>query len=276
MTSHPEIRNVNFYVFHQHLMVESRDLQAKLKETTFRDLTDEELNKIAWAKRYEVGSAVGYPPCAIRMGQPRTVIPWKDVDTFLTFDDLKGREDREDVFERYRLLMMSSFGIDPKESVSLAEFSAILFDKCFVDTPELRGSVSDFIRKCNKPPILGSREGMRLRLEGDYVQLDRCGSYTSVYVSSPTPVGAPVLMERFEENVPYYFIQVEVSSFKCKHPEDPYPMMTCPGVVYADKTWWECFLRHYDVEWKFVSGYCFGEVRNSVGPLAEHLWRLRT
>jgi hypothetical protein len=158
----------------------------------------------------------------------------------------------------------------------LAEFSAILFDQCFVDTPELRGSVSDFIRRCNKPPILGSRYGKPLRLEGDYVQLDRCGSYTSVYVSSPTPVGAPVLMEGFEDNAPYYFIQVEVLSFRCKHPDDPYPMITSAGVVYADKTWWECFLHHYDVEWKFVSGYSFGEVRNVVGPLAEHLWRLRT
>jgi hypothetical protein len=269
MTSHPEIRNVNFYVFRNHLMIESKDLENKLKAATFRDLTDDELNQIAWHKRYEVVSAVGYPACAIQFHQARPVIPWRDLDTFLTFDDLKEMENNIEVFGDYRELMIAKFQLDPVNYVSLAEFSAALFDPCLrYDTPELRGSVSDFIRRCNKPPILGARFGEVLKVEGDLVQLDRTGSYTSIYVSSPTPIGAPVLIEKFDPEAAYYFIQVEVVSFCCKHPEDPFPMLTSPGVIYADKSWWLCLLRHYNVEYVFISGYSFPGVWNVVGFVA--------
>jgi hypothetical protein len=276
MQTHREIRNVNFYVFEGHLMVDAIGLPEKLDRATFRQMNDDELNQIAWMKRYEVSRAMAYPECAIQTGVSRKNIPWRGLDTFLTFDDLKKFEDKELIFDQYRELMISRYQQDPRRWITLAEFSAALFDPCLVEIPELRGSVCEFIRKCNKPPILGTRYGEVMKLEGDYVQLDRCGSYTSVYCSSPTPISPPVLIsgEKFED-YPYYFIQVNVVKFSCKHPIDPFPMLLTSGVVYVEKTWWECFRRHYDVEYEFISGYYFCEVKNTVGELAEDLWELR-
>jgi hypothetical protein len=275
MMSHPEIRNVDFFVFRGHLMVEDRGLAEKLSRATFRELTDDELNQIAWTKRYEAKSAMRVPRCAVQINQPHQVIPWRDLDTFLTFKDLRERDDKEEVFRDFEQMMISEFRCHPGLVVSLAEFSAIVFNECWEQVPELRGHVAEFIRKCIKPPLLGTRYREVLRLEGDLVQLDRTGSYTSVYVNSMTPVGPPMLITRFDLGMPYYFIQIEVLRFRSKHEEDPFPMITATGIVYADKSWFECLLRHYDVEWKFVSGYWFSSTGNEVAWLAEKLWKLR-
>jgi hypothetical protein len=109
--------------------------------------------------------------------------------------------------------------------------------------------------------------------------LDRCGSYTSVYVSLPgLPVGVPHVIEDWDPKwsvcfFGYYFIHIDI---KCRHASDPFPMIEKTGITFVDRIWLEALLKHYELEYEFVSGYAFEFTHeNTVRPVAQELWNLR-
>ena len=61
----------------------------------------------------------------------------------------------------------------------------------------------------------------------------------------------------------YYYILINVKSFKCKHTDDRFPMITKPGKLYCDKVYFESLNKHYDIDYEFISGLYYNEGFNT-------------
>jgi hypothetical protein len=279
-TTHTEIRNLNIYVRWNHAMIYQKDLEERLNHIQMRPMTPEEFNAVCYARKELPLEAMPYPLCSVQY-QKREVQPFKTLDDFLTFKDLIDREDKNELFEHFRVVM-SKYDIDPANYVSLAELALSLVDKQghFDQIPELRGFVADFIRKCQHPPLLGPAYNKPLKVEGDLIQLDRSGSYTAAYVQiKRLAIGEPRVITDWP--APFwhkrisYFVKINVKSFKCRHAQDPFPMITETGIMYADRKWLECLVHHYELDYDFISGYWLEEFPNTLQGLARDLWELR-
>jgi hypothetical protein len=276
--THLEIRNLNIYVRWNHAMIYQKDLEQRLNNIQLRPMTPEEFNAVCYARKELPLEAMPYPPCAVQY-QKREIQKFRTLDDFLTFKDLIERPDKQALFERFRMVM-SQFDIDPAEYISLAECALTLVEKfgCFDNIPELRGFVADFIRKCQHPPLIGPAFNKPVRVEGDLVQFDRSGSYTSTYVRiQMLPIGEPHVITDFAA-VKYtkaYFIKINLTYFRCLYREDPFPMITETGIMYVDDIWLHSVNDHYYIEYYFISGYWFDEGPNKLQQLARDLWDLR-
>jgi hypothetical protein len=111
--------------------------------------------------------------------------------------------------------------------------------------------------------------------------LDQRGSYSATYAKfGGIPTGRPIVIDyenwfEIKNSNFHYYVEVEVDSFMCKHKDDPYPMINETGIAFFDKTWLEAIEQHYDIEYRFISGYHFADHNASLQSLTEELWSLR-
>jgi hypothetical protein len=272
------VRNLNLYVRWNHAMLWDHGVHMKMTRASrfFREMTEKEINVAARGLTVPGVSGGPWASASVVDWKPADGVPrWKDVETFLTFKDLDP-----EAFPRFRDLMITRYGVDPMTCRTLAEFSDAFFDVALFQVTRLRGPVCDFIRECQKPPLLGTPFGECVDVSGDLVQVDRNGSYTSTYVGLEfVPKGDPMVIEDWplvkNRTHTYYFVRINVTAFRSRHHSDPFPKLRGPGETFVDKTWLEAVEAHYDVKYEFVDGYEFALGPNRVGETALGLWRLR-
>jgi hypothetical protein len=262
-------------------MIDHRTLEKRLNRNQLRPMTNDEFDAVVRARKELTLNAIPYPVCALEYAGKEST-SFKDLDEFLTYKDLKERPDKQQLFDRFKELVQKKYELNVMDYCSLAEFAIGMLHHygSFEKIPRMRGFLADFIRACQHPPIIGPPNNEPIKVEGDLVQVDRCGSYTSVYSKMKgIPTGDPLLIVNWPgvviEEKSYYFAKIDIKSFKCKHAQDPYPMITEPGIMFVDKTWMECLFAHYDMEYSFICGYYFRGVQNTIRGLAEDLWALR-
>jgi hypothetical protein len=254
-------------------MVYVPGLEPLLETLSFRPMTEEEYDTAVKSRRY-VLKAQAYPDAAWRHPLPpmrrQTVTP----ETWCkTFPDMNPK-----LFPKFRDLMILTYQVDPGTCRSLAEFGALLLHPHLLEVPELTGFPAQFIGKCMNPPLLGPAFGVPIRIDGELTLLDRCSSYPAVYVDFPgIPIGLPRVIRDWSERgtYAYYYVEVKLKVAICKEPSDPYPLVGGPGTYYWGKTWMSLVEQYYQIEYEFVGGYYFTEVRNPLINLTQSLWNLR-
>ena len=73
----------------------------------------------------------------------------------------------------------------------------------------------------------------------------------------------------------YYYKKIRVISFRCKHSDDPWPLLKECGEFWFDKVMIECISEHYDWEYECLGGWYFKKLNNSLKQVTEKLWQLR-
>jgi hypothetical protein len=264
-TYRKKMRVIDVLVIENHLTIWEAGLEAKIEGLTLREMTNEEYNIAAqqFARKREM-MAVGYPDCAKR--------PWE------TWNGEQGGW-KEDTPIEFDNLMSKKFGMDVKKYKSMAQMAFALLQKHVKGVFELRGHAMDFIRECLHPAILGAPyDKYPLEVVEDLVQLDQNGSYAAAYANfDGIPKGVPCFIKDWEatkRDATHYYVRVDVKSFKCKHREDPYPIVSV-GTQFWDKIWLEMVEEHYDVDYQFISGYQFVHGCASIKEITEELWALR-
>ena len=188
-------------------------------------------------------------------------------------------ESTEEDMVRWKEIMKKEFDIEVDAFISLAQIGKQLMSiyKCYEGVYRLSGVPALFLAQCRPKIVIGPADGHPQHIKGDLVQLDRNGSYTSVYKSfEGIPKGKPKIMTELIQDVDYYYIYVNVHSFQCKQDKDPYPLITEEGPQFFSKTIWDLVMEHYDIEYDFISGYYFDEGFNkNIISLADKLWNLR-
>jgi hypothetical protein len=117
-----------------------------------------------------------------------------------------------------------------------------------------------------------------VRVEGDIVQIDRRGSYCSAYVQfQGIPKGVPMVMEKIDPSEwDYFYICVEVNTFRHRSRDDPYPALKRAGLRYLDKELFDYINAHYDWDYRWKSGVGFNQGFNTqIRDTAAKLWQLR-
>jgi hypothetical protein len=276
-------RVVDVFILGEHLMIFEDGLRNRLRKLDLRPMTVEEINVAARVRSKEELSVVGYPEEAKRVWQvEENRKPFVLLDWLGTVD--KNAETREEGFWIFRKLMMDKFGLDPTKFDTLTKLAFSLLHSRCSNIVELRGSVAQYIRECRKKAILGTPNQeyplvVDLGSEEELVQLDQSGSYPAAYRDfGGIPRGLPSMIKDWEEvkkSGNHYYVRVDVVSFKCKHPEDPYPLVEGTGVQSWDKFWLEAVEKHYDVEYRFVDGYYFRHGFQEIASLTNELWSLR-
>jgi hypothetical protein len=182
------------------------------------------------------------------------------------YSRLKSPDVSEDCIHEFISYLRVYEHIDPKNYKSLALIrQQILFqNNCFTGVYQLTGKLRDFIKLCCHAPNIMTQYNQRIKRIGDIVQIDRNCSYPSTYDSfKGIPLGKP---KSFYGQIPtcdYYFVQVQIFSYKCKHREDYFPTLKATGIAFYDKTMFELILEHYYIGCKIIDGYAFTEGFNT-------------
>jgi hypothetical protein len=259
-------------------MVYDEGIQTMLERAKFRDMTREEYDTAVKARRRPPLIARNYPDRAVCLNRRVFLKPFNGPQKWLRcYPDIRDRPDVNDLFERFRVLMVQRYGADPTQTQSMAGFGLLILRPFLKDVPELRGFVAEFIRKCQKPALLGPAYGKPCHVNGELTLLDRCASYPAVYATFPgIPTGVPRVIQSWNDvkRSFYYYVQVDVKWFRPRS-ADPFPLLTANGVQYWDKTWLEMVEKFYEVEYEFLSGYYFMGIENNIRELTLDLWNLR-
>jgi hypothetical protein len=265
-------RPCNIFIYHGHYMKYEQGIERIVTSLKLRAMSTKEENIVAKSLVTDIWDVnVGYPDEAVSKDKP-----FNDSRTFTDaahfFGDALEGEDVK--FEWFRNLMIGQFGVDPVDYSTIASFSAALFEKEMEGVYWLRGFLWKQIKKCEPKIIIGRRSYPFMIGDDDMIALDRNGSYTSSYVSFPgIPVGRPTSQR--PENPAHYYLKIHVRSWRCRHPSDPYPLLTKPGVMWVDKTIFELISDHYDWDYEVEGGWYWKRVENGIREKAERLWGLK-
>ena len=177
-------------------------------------------------------------------------------------------------------LLAEKFEINFYEYDSLAQIGEEIMKRCgcFNDCVKLAGKPSVFIKQCAPKICVQPAFNKPLRVSGSLVQIDKNGSYSATYRDfAGIPTGKPKVIETFTPHKwTHYYILIDIHSFKCKHSEDRFPLITQNGQFFCDKTTFEFILKHYDIDYTFISGYYFDESNNeTIKTLADKLYNIR-
>jgi hypothetical protein len=259
-------RQINVLIADEHLMFREDNLEDKIRALTVRPMTNEEFNEVV--RLFEtkpVLDAITYPDCAKRLWEqdPKNDSPAED-----------GGEGEE-----FRRLILNRYGLDRLNFSTVAQMGFTLLQSRVKDVCQLRGFLAEFIRQCQCRALLGTpHNNYPIDVQDDLVQLDQHGSYASAYANfEGIPKGVPRVISDWESakrDATHYYVQVEVRRFRCRHRDDPHPIVE-EGAQFWDKTWLEMVERHYDVEYDFVCGYQFVQGCASIREITEELWELR-
>ena len=181
---------------------------------------------------------------------------------------------------KFRELLLEHFGIDVFNYTTLSQLGHEIMFKynCFDDVCELTSKPAQFIKKCSPKVLLNTAYDKPVYAEGDLIQIDKNGSYTSTYMNfEGIPKGKPKVIQTFEpDKYCYYFIKINIKSYTSKHNTDAFPLIKQTGIMYLDKTMLDAINEHYNVEYDFICGYYFDEGFNdNIKKLAGDLYQLR-
>ena len=181
---------------------------------------------------------------------------------------------------RFRELLIERFAIDIFNYTTLPQVGHELMFKydCFDGVYEISSKPAQFIKKCSPKVLLNTAYDKPVYAEGDLIQIDKNGSYTSTYMNfEGIPKGKPKIIQTFEpESYSYYFIKINIKAYTSKHNADAFPLIKQTGIMYLDKTMFESINEHYNIDYDFICGYYFDEGFNTnIKRLANDLYQLR-
>jgi hypothetical protein len=273
-----------------HYMIWEEGLNAKISAmkrlNKLIPLTAAQINE---AVRARAKSDCQAKPCSLYSFAPMEVKrPYRrDLEKFFNMPELSAA-DRPVLAKRLSNLI----GVDVEEFGSLAAFGQFLMHKagCYQKVMGLRGVPAEFIRKCLTPIVLGTpHQKYPIKIEGSVVQYDRKSSYPHIYTSfEGIPIGEPIpltedkftaMIEVSCEHNPnpqdiHFYVCVDIQSYECKHDDDPYPLLK-KGLMYLDSTLFRLIMEHYDMRFRFVSGYYFKEYNTNIKILTLKLFRMK-
>jgi hypothetical protein len=264
-------RKINVYVEESHMMIYRDDLKERLSKCEFRSMTNDEYRQAFMSVRLSFFEPLPYSSKCVRKSS---------IDTQKKFVDLKTWLDHplmtEEGFNQFRKLMIDNFNSDPKQFKSLASFGFSLID--LSEVVELRGYVCEFIRKCQHPALCQVAHGVYpTMVKGELIQYDQNSSYPSTYKEVGIPIGQPSVIKKFEPSqLVAFFIRVDVKSFKCKLETDSFPLLKQTGVQYWDKIWFDLVMKYYEIEFEFLGGYSFKNVKPVLRDRAIEMFNLRS
>jgi hypothetical protein len=233
--------------------------------------------------------AVKYSPLCLDVGK-RTMehMVLKDIDRILDVDEIKAMEDKTkgQLFRTFKCWIQRKFGLSPDRYRSLACLGHAILEGegCFAGVPALGGPVGEFIRLCQTSPLCEAQFNRPVKVEGELVQIDRRGSYCSVYKDfQGIPTGPPIPIQGDKpfrgRDWDYYYICINVISFKlkeCMGSEDPFPLIRKTGLLYLDMELFATIKAWYDLEYDLISGFGFtGGFNTNVKKVAVEMWQLR-
>jgi hypothetical protein len=236
------------------------------KEHKLRVFTQYELTLAARTHYVETNEHLEYHDLCCRMFTIESDPSGKKLYDAALCSRLKCPDVSEDCIPEFILYLRVYEHIDPRNYKSLALIGQqILFqNNCFTGVYQLTGKPRDFIKLCCHAPYIMTQHNQRIKRIGDIVQIDRNGSYPSTYASfKGIPLGKP---KSFYGQIPtcdYYFVQIQIFSYKCKHCEDYFPILKSTGIQFYDKTMFELILERYYVDYKIIDGYAFDEGFNT-------------
>ena len=262
----------------------------------FKPLTEYQLKQSIFTKKVNDFIDLSYPECSVRpveYKQNIITIPVKftcDIrDKFVENGDyfIKNinlwfpfKNPIESEINQFKDIMKEKFDINIDHFRTLAAIGRELMHKygCFDNVYELSGKPAKFIKKCAPKVIIAPAFNSRQTQTGDFVCVDKIGSYTSIYTKiQGIPCGKPKIITEFDEENNYddYYICVNITNFTLKHSEMRFPQFSI-GINYFSKISFENVLKHYNIEYDFVSGYYFNEgFNNNLARLATDLFAIR-
>jgi hypothetical protein len=231
------------------------------------------LTLAAKALQTEITDIVPYPNKAANVDYFPIPPTFVNLDIFFRhLEDIS-----EEQWEEFRNLMRTEFLADPMNYSTSSVLAYVLFRDELEGVAWLRGFPAQQIKRCEAKIICGSGTPYPFKMEGDFVSLDRNGSYTSVYTTFPgIPIGKPTFKRPEENPDAYYYIKVAVLEFRCKHEKDPFPLLTRPGIHWMDKVMFELIDSHYEWQYEILGGWYFkNQFENTISEKARDLWKLK-
>ena len=201
---------------------------------------------------------------------------YKNTNIWFSFEEPTDEE-----IDRFKQVMQDKFDVNIDNFDSAASVGQELMHKyhCFDNVFELSGKPAIFLTNCAPKIALQPAFHEKQDISGDLVSIDKNGSYTSIYTQfSGIPCGKPKILTSFNPNNEFddYYIYIDIKSIKCKHNEERFPTIQSLGANFLHKTIFENLLKHYDIEYEFISGYYFDEGFNdNIKRLALDLYRIR-
>ena len=201
---------------------------------------------------------------------------YRDSKQWFNFDDVSNEE-----LDKIRNILKDKFDINFDCFPTPASIGHELMHKynCFDNVYELCGKPAEFIAKCAPKIVCAPAFGKKQEESGDFVCLDKIGSYTSTYTAvQGIPCGKPKILQNMDnlENYADYYLFLDITSLKCKHSEERFPTLKTTGSTFLSKIIFENLLKHYDIEYNFISGYYFDEGFNTnLARLATDLFEIR-
>ena len=201
---------------------------------------------------------------------------YKNTDIWVSFEEPTDEE-----IDRFKQVMQDKFDVNIDNFDSAAAVGQELMHKyhCFDNVFELSGKPAIFITKCAPKIALQPAFHEKQDISGDLVSIDKNGSYTSIYTQfSGIPCGKPKILNEFNPNNNFadYYIYIDIKAMKCKHNEERFSTIQQLGPNFLHKTIFENLLKHYDIEYEFISGYYFDEGFNdNIKRLALDLYTIR-
>ena len=201
---------------------------------------------------------------------------YRKSNQWFNFNDVSSEE-----IDKIRNIFREKFEIDFVSFSTPASIGHELMHKynCFDNVFELCGKPAEFISKCSAKVVCAPAFGKKQEESGDFVCLDKIGSYSSIYTRfEGIPCGKPKIMKTMDDlqNYSDYYLYLNITAINCKHSEDRFPTITKPGPVFVSRLSFENLLKHYDIEYNFISGYYFDEGFNeNIKRLATDLYNIR-
>ena len=202
-------------------------------------------------------------------------IIYKNSKIWFTFDNPTNDE-----LARFKQIMESRFCVNIDDFDSTAAIGQELMHKygCFKSVYALSGKPAIFITNCAPKITVAPAFGQKQDVSGELCSIDKNGSYTSIYRDfNGIPCGKPKVITEFTpDKYDDYYIYVNIESMTCKHKEERFPTILTFGYHFLSKTVLENLLKHYDMEYTFISGYYFDEGFNcNIRNLANDLYGIR-
>ena len=201
---------------------------------------------------------------------------YKNNAIFFSFED-----PTDDEISLFGQVMLEKFGINIDSFNSAAAIGQELMHRyeCFKNVYQLSGKPAIFIANCAPKITVSPAFGEVQDVSGDLCSIDKNGSYTSVYRDfEGIPCGKPKILQNLEDINAYdmYYVYIDILSMKCKHSEERFPTIDRLGPNFLSKTMLINLVKHYDIEYEFISGYYFDEGFNdNIKRLSKDLYELR-
>jgi hypothetical protein len=248
------------------------------KNNYFKPLTERQLCQTLFIKKDVNFVDLSYPDCCAKDVFQPTISsePIMSTKAFFPFENPTEQE-----INKTKDIIKQKFDINVDYYKTPASLGHALMHKygCFDNVFELSGKPAVFITKCAPKVIIASAFNKKQEETGNFVVIDKIGSYTSIYSRfNGIPCGKPKIMTNMDNlnNYSDFYVFLNITNIKCKHSEERFEPLIQLGPNYLSKISFENVQKHYDFDYEFVSGYYFDEGFNTnIRRLANDLFEIR-